>query len=328
MNTNYGGLQLLFSYPPTDVITVSLKTNIGGIASFKNATSNSVSQDITVRISSELDVPSDRIFIIVETILGSNVVDRSDYTCDHSVIEQFDIELFFFNTRISVYINQKWIYSYSLATVVYPVTIQPTLVINGGTVLLTNINNVELCDGRNAVYVDYESNSDNAISSIVQERPIQILAAIDRAAEFTYNATKEEVPGNMIKTYEVTEESARQASSDGLVYAIDVGISIDTWMAEHVGFITKLYRLSELDSGVERAVSALQKRARQSMFPVGMSGRFDPRLEVADIVLVSFVASGTARAVSDRVIVEDITMNIQDGVYQQSINGRRDVDVV
>jgi hypothetical protein len=153
-------------------------------------------------------------------------------------------------------------------------------------------------------------------------------ASVDRSAEFTYNATKDEVDAIWVDSYSETQSDNSQASSDGLVYAVDVGISLDSYIAENVGLVTRLYRLSELDTGVERAAAALQKRARQAMFSVNLTGRLDPRLEVGDILLVNKTLTSTNRVIADRVIVEDISITIVDGQYRQSIQGRRDVDGV
>jgi len=329
MNSNYGGLEIFFSYPPAEGLSVSLSTNIGGVASFREIDDEAEASNISVKISSEYDAETDKVFIIIESILGIETVDKEDFTCDLDSIEAFDLSIFFFNARISVYLNKKWVYSYNMYQVVYPVTMETSLIVNGDTATLTNIKNVEIPDGREAVYVDYESTSDNAFSSIIQERPIEIFSAVDRKAEFTYDATKNDVEGILIKTYEVTENDSRSVSSDGLVYAIDVGVSIDLWVAENLGLITRLYRLSELDSGVERAAAALQKRARQSIYQVGTTGRFDPRLEISDVLtLTGVILTGTQTPITDRVILEDISFSILDGSYRQNTNGRRDVDNV
>jgi hypothetical protein len=84
-----------------------------------------------------------------------------------------------------------------------------------------------------------------------------------------------------------------------------------------------------LDTGIVRASSAIQKRARQSQYRIGTTGRFDPRLEIADVqVFDGIVITGTNTVINDRMIIEGISINISDGNYSQSISGRRDVDNV
>lgn len=324
MNTAYGTVELFFSYTPVEGETVTLATNITGIRSFagvEELTLLPISVSIGMR-----NLGND--FIVVQTLLDDSVVDQSDFGYDVPLVSKvFDIRIFFFNARISVYMNDKWIYSYSLSTVSYPIAITQTLTANGNDITLSDLMRVELCDGREAVYVDYESNSDNAISSIIQERPIESFPAVDRATEFTYDATKDNV--NAIKTLSYTDSITdnSQTSSDGLVYSMDVGISLDSFVAEELGLITRLYRLPELDSGIDRAVAAIQKKARQSRSKIDTIGRLDPRLEISDILIFDkLIVSGTNREINDLIIVEDITISMSDGDYRQSISGRRDVD--
>jgi hypothetical protein len=222
-----------------------------------------------------------------------------------------------------------WVYTYSLSTVSYPITITQTLRADGNDITLSNLRRVELCDGREAVYVDYESNNDSAIGSIIQERPIESFPAVDRMVEFTYDATKDDRDAIKTTAYDDAEADNSQTSSDGLVYSMDVGISLDPFVAKELGLITRLYRLPELDSGVDRAVAAIQRRARQSRNKVGTTGRFDPCLEVSDVLVFDgVIVTGTNREINDRVILEDISFTIADGEYRQSISGRRDVDNV
>jgi hypothetical protein len=326
MNTAYGSVELFFSYLPVEGETVTLITNITGIRSFAG-TEDLTLLPISVTIGMYNDGDD---YVVVQTLLGDEVVDQSDYFYDQTIADKtFDVRIFFFNARISVYLNDKWVYTYGLRTVSYPVTITQTLRADGNDITLSDLRRVELADGREAVYVDYESNSDNAISSIIQERPIESLAAIDRMIEFTYDATKDDRNALKISSYEDQVADNSQTSSDGLVYSMDVGISLDAFTAEELGLITRLYRLPELDSGIDRAVAAIQRRARQSRIKVGTSGRFDPCLEISDVlVLDGVVVTGTSRIVSDRVIVEDVTFSVADGECRQSSSGRRDVDNV
>lgn len=329
INTAYGSYELFFSYVPASNLSVTITTNVLGHPSFSEVDAGVSSQAISTKIYSELDVDTGLLFIVCETVLGTTVVDRSDFSCDSANIPLFSVRVFYFNARISVYMNNKWVYSYNLRKVEYPFQITSSLRVDGSVATVTNVNKVEIADGREAVFVDYESTSDNAISSIVQDRPIETYSAIGRAAQFTYDATKQDIGALFVNSYTSTESGQSSASSDGLVYSMDVGISNDEYVARELGLITRLYRLPDLDSGVERAVRAIQKKARQSRIRVDTTGRFDPRIEVSDVhVLDNVIITGTQRVVSDRVIVEDLSMSLSDGNYSQNLSGRRDVDGV
>jgi len=322
--TAYGGIEIFFTYTPSDLLSIFLVTNIMGLPSFANS-EDEVVRAVSVKISSRTDV-SGKIFVVVSTYLASTEIDKSDYPRDFEEYSVFNVRVFLFNDRISVYINSKWVYSYCLGAVSYPDVITQSLNPVGDGVTVTNVRVVELCDGREAVYVDYESTSDNAISSIIQERPIEVLSAVGRAAEFTYGYTKNNVGAQKIDSYDESEADNSQMSSDGLVYARDVSISIDTYIAEHFGLITRLYRLPDIDNGIARAIKAIQRKARQSIYHVDTAGRLDPRLEVADVhVFDNVIVTGTGRVINVNNIIEDIGITISDGVYRQTTKGRREI---
>jgi hypothetical protein len=326
LNAAYGSLELHFSYAPTSAISVTVSTNICGTASFAEIDASDLPLPISLNISTELSEIAVG-YIVCKMMVGGVVVDRSDYQRDVVDSSTVNIVVFFFNARVSVYLNSKWVYSYNLATVSYPKEITQSLTAVGQATTISNINLVELSDGREALFVDYESNGDNAISSIIQERPIENYPAVGRYSEFTYTAVKNDIVIYGISSYDAVESDSPSESSDGLVYSMDVGISIDLFTAKKLGLVTRLYRLPDLDSGVERAVTAIQKKARQSRHRITIISRLDPRLEVADVVVLNeVVITGTGTKVTDRVIVEDVSIAIQDGEYRSTITGRRDVD--
>ena len=329
MNTEYGSLELFLSYTPNHDVTIDLSTNILGVASFYAYDTDTQALAISLRIGSLYDAILDRTFIQVSSIIGTEIVDTSDYSCDLSVLDTAKIRIFFFNNRASVYLNNKWIYSYAFLSVSYLTDLVMSLIVNGGILTIEDIKVVELADGREAVYIDYEANTDSALYSIIQERPIEMYPGVERTFQFTYDSMKDDVPANNIRLYDETDSDVSQVSSDGLVYALDVTISIDLATAEELGLITKLYRLSDLDTGIRRAVEALQKKARQSQKRIHLEGRFDPRLELADVSTFNgLIITGTNRPITDRIILEEISMLLADGVYTSTQNGRRDVDNV
>lgn len=326
MNLGYGGLELYFSYVPSVDVSILLTSNIEAYQSFSPMDDDTPLGLLSVRFSSVLDVDTNETFIVVSTEIDEVVVDQSDFSCNSETSSRFNIRIFFFNSRISVYLNNKWVYSYVVQKIEYPSVQLLFLTCLGDSIDITQVRRVELFDGRDAVYSDYEATADSAIQSIIQQRPIEIFSGVDREFEFTYDATKTDVVAHNINKYTEEVRNNSSMSSDGLVYAADVGISIDEWTAEHVGLITRMYRLSELDSGAERAAAALQKKARQSRTYITSTGRFDPRLEIADIhVYASIPLSGTGTQVENRSIIEDISMSLSDGNNSQTISGRKDI---
>lgn len=326
MNTAHGTLELFFTFPLNENISYGVGTNILGVPSFtETETEEDVAGALSFEISYDLDSP-DRV-IYFDIYSAGTLVDSWNYILSKKSVSDVRLRLFVFNTRVSLYLNDSWVYSYAFYSIAYPSLVTKTITSFGGNSTINDVINVELGDGREAVWNDYESTSENAISSIIQERPIQIFPAVGRAYEFTYDATKSEILAAHVSSYEIVEQDNSASASDALVYSFDVGFAADERTAEELGFITRLYRLPEIDSGVDRAVGAIQKKARESRFRLSMTMRFDPRIEIGDILILdSLIVSGTNRALNERLIVEDVNMRISDGQYTSTVGGRREVD--
>jgi hypothetical protein len=193
-----------------------------------------------------------------------------------------------------------------------------------GSYTVENVCLREIPDAREAVFVDYEATTESAIQSVIQQRPIEINPEVGREINFTYDATKDDVPGHHIFSYEDTEQDNMQLSSDGIVYYENVGVSINEDTAKEVGFITRMYRLSELSSGAIEAAAKYQRSALQRRHQSSITmQRIDPRIEIRDVILIDLIATGTLRHIVDEVIVEDISISISDGAYSTNISGRR-----
>ncbi len=319
-NPKFGSLEVFYTFPSDTLQAIEMSTNVKGLKQYHTGPKNH--EAVTVRVSSIQDALP--VYIQVETLLGDAVVDRSDwftYQEDDSAI--FAVRIFFFDQFISVTVNDVWAYSYALSEVQYQETTEALLRLAGGTITITDMRKVELSDGREAVYVDYESTTDSAIQSIIQQRPVQVLPSVDRATLFTYDAEKSLVPVPFVHSVDIEEVRPPGLSSDGLVYADEVGISIDEETAREVGLITRLYRLSELSTGYERATAFLQKQARQRRKPSTVVMRLDPRVELTDILDMDLYVTSTGRHLLEEVIVEDISLSMRDGDYSMTIKGRK-----
>ena len=56
---------------------------------------------------------------------------------------------------------------------------------------------------------------------------------------------------------------------------------------------------------------------------VALTARLDPRIECRDVYHIDLVTTGTQRYIQDEIIVEGITIQMEDGKYKMSITGRR-----
>jgi hypothetical protein len=229
------------------------------------------------------------------------------------------------DNAVSIYCNDLWVYTYVFGLVNWPDVVQVALKNSSASqdVTVTDIRLIELADPREAVYIDYEATVDSAIQSIIQQRPIQIFPEVGREIAFTYSAVKDVVGAHHVTSYEEATKDSQSLSSDGLVYYTDVAISVSRKTAEEVGLITKLYRLSELNSGALNAAARLQELALERRKMVTINMRLDPRIEIADNLLIDEILSGTGTHIVDNVIVEDVSISIQNGNYSMRIVARR-----
>lgn len=256
---------------------------------------------------------------------GEEEVDQFTYDVPVFPIEETHFRVFLTDSRISIYGNDASMYTYVFQQPEYDIDQEPELsiIVHGDTLVITNIKRVELADAREALFIDYESTPDNAISSVIQERPVEIYPSINRASEYSYDSTKSEVTIRVRKHNE-DQLVPQEASSDGLVYGRDVSISIDKAVARKNGLITRLYRMPDLNTGIVRAIRARQKKARQSMKPQSTSGRIYPNLEIGDVAIVNATLTGTGTLYQKRLIVETITLSIVDGSYTMNTSGRKE----
>lgn len=236
-----------------------------------------------------------------------------------------DFHIIMFDTCLSIYCNNVWIYSYVFAYVDY-VNYAPVISLtnnSGDDCTLLNVRREEIPDQREAIYIDYESTGDNAIQSVYQQRPVRIYPQVDRSLGFTYRAIKDEHTPHHVLAYSIGEVAVTDLSSDGLVYFYDVGVSLDANVAKEVGLVTRLYRLSELNTGGTEAVKSIQEIALEQRNPINVTMRLDPRLEISDMLILDHNVTGTNTNISDEVIAEDIEISIQNGSYQMRVPGRR-----
>ena len=240
------------------------------------------------------------------------------------------IRILFHNEFCTVYIDGSWVYTFSFAYTKYPETLSAQMAYYDGTEAQTgtiNVSNIvirELCDWRDAIFIDLETNAANAIQSIIQQRPVEILPRSNGAIDFFYEPnTRSQVSLTNIRKHTVTEDDSKSASSDGIVYFSDVAVISDEDTLEDVGFITRMIRVPELDSGALKAAKVAQKRARQSMYKHHVEGRINLALEVDDVASTSYTPENEHQAHNHSFIVESIQMDLSNGNFTMVAEGRK-----
>ena len=318
----YGSIDVTMTFVPSTTKSVLLETDIQAITGYTDIETGYGDLDVRIAYKTE----GGDYYIVCSTEIDGVVVDTADYQLDDAAVTSIDVRIFIHNKAISVYVDEKWVYSYALAFVWYSAdsVIAAILSVHGvGGMTITNINRHELSDWREAVFVDYEANSESVIQSIIQQRPIEIMPEVENGIIFTYHAIKDTVVPNFVRAFTEQENTPSDVSSDGLVYAADIGISLYEEAAEQVGFITRLYRLSELDSGTVKAARVLQEKALERRHPASVDMRLDPRLELCDMLDLDLVVTGTHTVISRDIIIEDLTLAIENGNFSMTASGRR-----
>lgn len=227
----------------------------------------------------------------------------------------------FHDNFATVYVSDRWIYTFSVAEFDYPNNLEVYL---SGTFTATNIRFLELCDWREAVYIDLETDGNSAIGNVIQERPIEIVHQPDGSIAYWYDPSRELV--NMLyepRDHRWYESPPRDGASDAIIYtASEVKCLQMQEFAEDYGFSTRVYRFPNLDVGAFRAARVMLIRLYEQSKPNELICRPDARLIPGDIYQVAYNVSGTGTAVSKDIIVEDLSLNVSAGSYSMSIKGR------
>lgn len=184
--------------------------------------------------------------------------------------------------------------------------------LSGGSLTCDELTVHELDDWREAVWMDVENDAQNAIGTIIQERPVEIVGKVDGSVAFFYfPATRAEVTPDIryILDYQIEYGSNRDTASDAIVYGNDIGVSVDLSVAEHFGMITRTIRIPNLDNGYMKVARIMQAKARQSLEQHALMARLMPELEVGDALIVSgLTVPATGETINERIAVENINV--------------------
>lgn len=229
----------------------------------------------------------------------------------------------FHDNFISVYMDGKWIHTFGVPEFVYNISNDVYL---GGSFTATNIRLKDLCDWREAVYIDLETDAMSAIGSVVQERPIETIWRSNGGTAYWYDIVRDTVVQVIKpKTHNWKETTPRDGASDAIVYGYSE-VKCLQYQPYHVnyGFATKVMRFPNLKAGALRAAKEVLERAFEGRTRHDISIRPDIRLEVGDILDVDYDASATGTAMAFDVIIESISLEVSGGKTNMAIRGRED----
>lgn len=310
MSIEYGGFDIRFTTPSlSDGSFIDLKANV-------DITNGAVGEDTIFRISrSGLEY-----YIIVKT------ADTLYETFVTEVVPKY-VRWFIHNNFASVYINEQWIHTFYFTNVDYPEyeDMVLSLTANGETLTLENVTVSELFDWREAIYIDFDSVASNAISSVIQQRPIEVNPKYTGVVNFQYSADEKRDVLDINQKLIVRAEKKRDAKnvlSDAIVYGSQVEVLTSESTASHHGFITRIIRVPELDTGARRAAKVMIKKAEQQAIQYIISMRADTRIEMGDVVQCTYVLSGTQKTVDISCIVESVNIVLKNAEFSLTVTGR------
>lgn len=227
-----------------------------------------------------------------------------------------DFRILFHDDYITLYMSDRWIHTFAnggittLGTgLVYPAT---THIYLNGTLTVTNIRLLDLCDWREAIYIDLETDGMSAIGNVVQERPVEYFCLPDGSVSYSYDMTRDQ----MAMLYEPrehrwAESPPEKSASDAIVYsAKDVKCLQLQNFAANYGFSTKVYRFPNLNVGAYRAANVLLQRIYEQSIMHELQMRPDARLLPGDVYQIDYSTSGTGTAIDEDIVVESIDLVI------------------
>jgi hypothetical protein len=251
---------------------------------------------------------------------------------DHLLIERYSVSIgtehhtfrvLFHDNFATAYIDDRWGYTFCLEEIVYANTCNIYLLASEDTTF-TDVYMIELSDWSEAFYIDLDTDGMVAISQVIKERPVEIVSRTNGSVKYSYNEVRDNVviPANYVKSFNESRRMPSGCGSNAIIYSDIVRTLQYSPYLEKYGFATRIFRLPNLTIGSLKAAKLLLKRGMESSEKYGFTYRPDPRIEVGDKASVNFEVIGTGLTIVKDIVVEKFSINLQDGKYGMSINGR------
>jgi hypothetical protein len=234
------------------------------------------------------------------------------------------VQIVYYHEYISVSFDGVGVHNFYPESVTYYTDDTEVSIRCSYAVTLANVRLKELYDWREAIYADIESTSQAAISTVIQQRPVEIFGSSNGSLRYQYFplTRPQKTLGSFVQSHSVTRNPNNQICSEGIVYFTNTGIKLDQPAFDNFGFITRTFRMPDLDSGAMKATFVMQLRARQAVESHDIVCRFDPTLEVGDQLTHNIVLPGTGTNVTLVTIIEAISISMSSGRFAMKIKGR------
>lgn len=244
-----------------------------------------------------------------------------------------NVRVLFHAEFISFYIDDISIATFSLIKddLHWPETQLAVYAYASASKMMLDVNISELFDWREAIYVESEMSASSAIGSVIQERPVEVNPTTGGGLSFSYRSKRDTIAYTNDESHRILQRhfshdsTTQDAGSDAVVYYAEVGFVSDDTFADNEGFLTRVLKLSTLDTGAVNAARILLEKANERQYTHDLSMRPDIRIETGDRIELHYLLSGTATQKDHNMIVEDYSIGIREGELLMQISARRDL---
>jgi len=188
-------------------------------------------------------------------------------------------------------------------------------------ITVTNIRIRELGTYREAVWVDMESTGANAISSVIQERPVLLFPRHNGAVAYTYLGNLGSSNLYRVRNHRKETRFTPGMSDITAYYAYSKLVQSTSW-ASDVGFTPAVLRLPNINTDVDFITQIIQQRALEGLTLYTANARLHHLIEIGDKVNLSYVLSGTGTTVSEYFIAENLSFNWRPTQESETLQGR------
>lgn len=239
------------------------------------------------------------------------------------------IRVVYYHEFIAVELDELWQHTFYPSYVYYNTDVATVHIRPNYSATVDSVRKRELSDWREAIFIDLETATANAIAGVIQQRPVEIYGRWDGSVRYQYTPLVRSTLDikEFVHDYTIDQEENQQTAAEAIVYYIKTGMVVDPESFKRIGFVTRVYRLPDLDSGGLRAASISQLRARQQMKNHTIIGRLDPRLELGDVALVGTIGDPlrvppNAKLLVEAAIIESLQISIDGKKASMTIRGR------
>ena len=212
------------------------------------------------------------------------------------------------NVMISVMIGDDWAHSFILRSVSHAE--KPEIYLSAsGVFTIQDVLLVELADGHDDVTIDIENNVENAIASVINNRPITIWSRYDGSINYAYEVPRAEIWSYVAKSIGLTWQLPIQAGSDLIVFHTNTAVFSDVELLRKRGFFTRVHKYPNLEAAAIRAGRKLQSLGKTDLERAAIASPFLPQIELYDVVHLQATVSGGQHAVDKWILVDDLKIS-------------------